>query len=304
MIVLRVPKAERVYEVALAADGSRVAVLFLFFDDKNYQGVRVCDPAGGAWWADPGEPMWNPLHLATHPAGRYVAWGNWDGSIIAADLASGERADVADGTADAGKVRRLQFSPDGGELWAVSRRVRRWAVGSWQPLPPAGPDIPTGGHVRVSGDGTAVAAWEEHWGPHSMLTTLSFSSPAGAELVELTFPKKYWNACAIDPPGRLFAAAGATNALNVWAVATGQELFHRPPRRGTHVGAVAFTPDGRTLLVGQGTGVRAFDTETWAEGQAYDWRAGKVTCLAVAAGGLTAAAGTKTGRVVVWDLGG
>ncbi len=299
MIDLKVPKGGEVSAVALAADGSRLAV-------QTHNDMQVCDPAGGAWRSVRGKRLNISQGLAVDPAGRYAAWEDWDGSVVA-DLASGERTELARATDDEwvpdDKVRQLLFSPDGGELWAVSTRVRRWAVGSWLPLPPADLAVPPGpaGNVRLSADGTAAAAWTTRWPDHGPETTVTFA--AGAAPVTVRTDVDYSDNGAIDAAGRLFAAS-TTSALTVWAVATGRGVFQLPAGRGGYITAVAFTPDGRTLLVGQGESVHSFDTATWAEGQAYDWRAGRVTCLAIAAGGLTAAAGTKTGRVVVWDLGG
>lgn len=82
------------------------------------------------------------------------------------------------------------------------------------------------------------------------------------------------------------------------------------------IDAVAFTPDGRRLLAGSAAGkVRLWDVPDLspANGAAaaphepvpravFEWGIGPVTALAVAADGLTAAAGGRTGRVVVWDV--
>jgi len=72
------------------------------------------------------------------------------------------------------------------------------------------------------------------------------------------------------------------------------------------IDAVAFTPDGRRLLAGSAAGkVRVWDVPDLASGVAptpaepravYEWGIGPVTALAVAADGLTAAAGGGTGE--------
>jgi WD40 repeat protein len=89
-----------------------------------------------------------------------------------------------------------------------------------------------------------------------------------------------------------------------------------PPER---IDALAFSPDGRRLLAGGAVGtVRLWDvpdpappdeggTVTWAaaaarELAAFDWQIGPVTALAFAPDGLTAAAGSTNGKIVVWDL--
>jgi WD40 repeat protein len=77
------------------------------------------------------------------------------------------------------------------------------------------------------------------------------------------------------------------------------------------IDAVTFTPGGRHLIAGTAAGtVRIWDVPDLAgeiasprEPQAvFDWGIGAVTTLAIAADGLTAAAGGASGRVVVWDV--
>lgn len=69
-----------------------------------------------------------------------------------------------------------------------------------------------------------------------------------------------------------------------------------------HFQTAVFTADGRRLLTGTNDGlVRAWDTGTWQEVAAYDWKAGPVRCIVVTTDGTRAAvAGTR--KIVVWDL--
>jgi WD40 repeat protein len=67
--------------------------------------------------------------------------------------------------------------------------------------------------------------------------------------------------------------------------------------------ALAFTPDGTTLLSGgRDRAVRCWDLASLRQREAWSWPVGVVYSLAVAPDGLTAAAGGNAGRCVVWDL--
>jgi WD40 repeat protein len=68
----------------------------------------------------------------------------------------------------------------------------------------------------------------------------------------------------------------------------------------TPLGAVAADPQGRFVLTGSGDSVSVWDSGSWAA-KTYEWGCGKITCLAVSPDGLLVAAGTATGKVVVWD---
>ena len=67
------------------------------------------------------------------------------------------------------------------------------------------------------------------------------------------------------------------------------------------LGAVAADPQGRFVLTAVGESVSVWDSASWKVSKTYDWASGKITCLAVQPGGLMLAAGTATGKVVVWD---
>lgn len=68
------------------------------------------------------------------------------------------------------------------------------------------------------------------------------------------------------------------------------------------VAAVAFSPDGRTLMTGSwDETVRLWDVATGTERANFKWGIGRVYCAAYAPDGLRLAAGGDLGRVVVWD---
>lgn len=72
---------------------------------------------------------------------------------------------------------------------------------------------------------------------------------------------------------------------------------------GKRVTGLAVHPDGRRVYATSEDGtVREFDALTLQELRAWGWKVGKLLGVAVAPDGLTAAVGSDTGRVVVWDL--
>ena len=74
-------------------------------------------------------------------------------------------------------------------------------------------------------------------------------------------------------------------------------------RTRKHFTGLAVHPDGRRVFATcNDETVREYDAVTLHELRAYDWKVGKLRCIAVAPDGLTAAVGSDTGKVVVWDL--
>ncbi len=108
-------------------------------------------------------------------------------------------------------------------------------------------------------------------------------------------------ALAIAPDGERVAFA-VWNAVMVFRLAdrTRETTLHWGKYSVT---AVAFTPDGRSLLTAGADGtVRFWDVSTWRETRRLDWEIGNIQAVAFSPDGLTCAAGGKNGRVVVWDV--
>lgn len=70
-----------------------------------------------------------------------------------------------------------------------------------------------------------------------------------------------------------------------------------------HFNGIAVHPHlRRVLAICNDQSVREYDAVTMKQIRAYDWKIGKLRCLAVAPDGLTAAAVGARRKVVVWDL--
>lgn len=109
-------------------------------------------------------------------------------------------------------------------------------------------------------------------------------------------------ALALSPDGRRLAVSSDWEVL-LFEV----DRWPRPAATlGRHQGvvsALAFSPDGRTLLSGGwDQSVRSWDVDRGVERTNYAWPVGRVSALAIAADGLRAAVGGDSGTVAIWDL--
>jgi WD40 repeat protein len=67
--------------------------------------------------------------------------------------------------------------------------------------------------------------------------------------------------------------------------------------------AVNWTADGKSLLTAGNDGcVRLWDAATGTEQKTFDWKLGKLYCAAFSPDGLTCAACSAKGQVVIWDV--
>jgi WD40 repeat protein len=185
--------------------------------------------------------------------------------------------------------------------------VRLTAVGGRPPFQPVWErELPAGTvpySVALLSGGRAAVLERIHSPRHTDRFELVVCDAGGLEAARVPLPGL--------TPGRLTPSPDGTQlvvntggSLFVWAVAD----LGAGPRKVTfgkkHCTGVAFhTADGYLLAAGNDGAVRKLDAASWKPVGGYTWKAGKARSVAVAPDGLTAAVGTSTGRVIVFDLG-
>lgn len=105
-----------------------------------------------------------------------------------------------------------------------------------------------------------------------------------------------------------FSADGRTLAFRSGRSISLWDMQTRQVRRTIKISRVlpwdlAFHPNGKLLAIAGKPLVTLWDTSTGRKVNSYDWSIGKeILSLAFAPDGMTAAAGSNTGKVVLWDL--
>jgi WD40 repeat protein len=229
-------------------------------------------------------------------AGVYP-WDLWDvfkGQIVAPRAVTG------------GGRGQMRVSPDGRLLAMANRRVHLWdlVAGKLRPAWREKHDAASA-CLAFAPDGKTLAVGYTLWRvqptyQHAYAVKLR-EVPGGREVQRLGSPTFEPTSVAFAPDGRALAAA-CGKYLWVWELPGGRPLVSCKPGR-THLRAVAFTPDGRFLAVaGNDQTVTFWDARTWKEHRAFDWKIGPLTDLAISPDGMRAAAASRRGKIVVWDL--
>lgn len=275
------------------------------------------------WRTVGAEPVWegNPesfvFGLALDPQ---------TGRMVHADAKDGVYFEGAEGgpfELEDGPLRTFAFSPDGGwfvvgcERWdspdrpklsVPSRLVsftRKGRKGTWMPAARVDGDGFLFEQVAFFSDGTRFAAREwskvkrgREFRPGDT-PTLSVRDAKTLEVVDettFTTPADELAVC-----GEQLVVRGK-NSFRVWS-ATDLSAEPVEVKRGrATLTAVAADVHGRSLFTASGNNVTRWDVSNWTPAGTYDWQIGRITCLAVSPAGLTAAAGSASGKVVIWDV--
>jgi WD40 repeat protein len=305
-------------QVFKASTSAVVGLCFM----PNGRGIVTGSSAGVAVWdlTDAPERVWQFVSGGLHgcpvtvsPCGRFLVSG---GSLLRVfDLTDDSKPELISNGA-----RGLAFAPDGTEfaaldLGAHTRQIfpQRWAVPSWERIctepklaRPLGQPYCTGA-VTYTPDSCALAlsfaAWHNDTDTYYDTRIRLFDRSTGIEKAapEITFGYAHPTQIAYRPDGAVIAGNFGP-VLGVVSVADGKEVASI--KTGTkHITGLCFTPDGSKLVtVSNDTKVRVIDTRAWKETTGFEWKIGRLRCMAVAPDGLRMAAGSDRGKVVIWDV--
>lgn len=281
-----------VYGVAFAPDSQALASV-------SYDGtVRLWDLGAGT-----GEVLARPhlpYSLAFSPRGRALAWSHYSG-ITLWDGDGGVELKGASGSFGGRFGGRVRFSPDGRRLAAgLGACVWDTRTGARVDRGRNGEGFTTSG-VAFAPDGRtlAVSCWSKGEEVRHLIRLID---PVWGEArAVLRSHGDIATDLAFSPDGKLLAAA-CGQFLCVWDVG-GTEPIWRAKVNRRHFQAVAFTPDGRFLAAVRNDRSACFwGAEDRRQVATFDWEIGQLVSLAISPDGMRAAAGSRRGKIVVWDV--
>ncbi|MFI1851458.1 WD40 repeat domain-containing serine/threonine protein kinase [Streptomyces sp. NPDC020480] len=177
--------------------------------------------------------------LALSPDGETLVAGLSEGLYVW-DLASGRQLDIIEGQYSG----PLAFSPDG-KLLVSAFPLKLWEMPSRRALVTI--DEHTSHRIAVFSPDNQLLAIAQLDG-----TIRLWNAATRQDVVTLKGHKDWVNALAFHPSGRTLASAGRDETARLWDTATGKPTatFTCP----NSLEAVAFSPDGKTLAAGLGSG--------------------------------------------------
>jgi WD40 repeat protein len=201
-------------------------------------------------------------------------------------------------------VSALAFSPDGRVLAMgdYSRQVWLWDVGAGKAV---GEPLVQSGIVfsmAFSPDGKTLAVGTVEQVNGARLWDLTTGRPRGKAM-----PHKNWVVeVAFSPDGKTLLTRSHDRTIRLWNAATGEPVSDYLPHHG--LGAAAFSPDGKTIALGGGTGgndagVRLWDTATGKPlPGAMLPHASHIPTLAFSPDGKVLGVGCEDGAARLWDV--
>ncbi len=292
---------DQVSSLAFSSDGSRL------FSGGGDQGIRI-------WNLESTMPS---LTLAGHrgsvwsavpsPDGRLLATGGADHVIRIWDLASGK--ELRQLTGHNGPITSIGFLADGKSLISTSgdRSVRYWTSiegGPGQQFAGPGPEIspspmqflasavaPDGLHLATGGSDSTVRIWD--------IGQLKQTS-------QWSLPRSAITAIAYRPDGQRVAVATADGMIRIAEPANGGSLVAFKAHEVGGVAALAFLPNGRSLVsCGGDQMVKVWDVAASSIKDpvfSLAGHTGPVTAIAVSTDGKLIASAGADSAVKVWNL--
>jgi WD40 repeat protein len=275
------------------------------------------------------QPVWA---VGISPDGRWLAAGGGKAAVRVWDLSNPKAPRQLP---DSVEAQALAFTaPDTILLscWGRDPRLFRWPGGAVIRTTPAW-NVYAHYSVAIAPDGHII---------HGSHEKLACWNPATGEQLWEANPGRYWSRMVAGPGDRL-AVVTDFRTLQLWDRVRGvRRASAESPAQESGILALDFAPDGKTLAVTTGTGLRLWDVDTWTERarinvsvpcthlkyhpdgsrilggthstlrlwdadlrremRVYDFGLTSALSLTFAPDGLRAVAGGTDGEVLLWDL--
>jgi WD40 repeat protein len=157
-------------------------------------------------------------------------------------------------------------------------------------------------YVALSPDGAKLIAVCDRGSPKAGGAVI-LSVPKFKELGSFETPIDSPKQLLMSPAGNQIVARAEGKSFCVWD-GPDWEI-----RREINIGGrrnltgLAYHPSGKRLAAAcNDETVRVFDTTTWEEVSKFIWKSGRLRSVTYSADGTLAAAGSDTGKVIVWDV--
>ncbi len=239
--------------------------------------------------------------VAFSPNGQILASGDFDGTILLWDVATGKQiGQPLTGHTDT--IYSLAFSPDGKTLASSSNTIMLWDVETGKPIGEALKMDTTDAAIRVafSPDGKTLASGSTD--STIMLWDVSTGKRIGKPLTGHTDSVI---SVVFVQNGKTLASGSADNTIRFWDVATGQPIGE--PLTG-HTGIIttmATNPTGEMLASGSMDGsIIVWDVATGSPiGEPLRGHDDIITSVAISPDGLNVVSGSADQSIKMWGIG-
>jgi WD40 repeat protein len=209
------------------------------------------------------------------------------------------------------QVQRFALAPDGGRHILQEYVDRAYTLSCREANPPytplwerAGPGTPCYGDVQYLPSGGSVLLLLSTSYHRRDERFVLLSADSGEEISRSNVLAEYSKDTTVAPDESLVACMTRVY-IRIYPL---REPFREPLRTivndvNRHFTGIAFHPSGRYLAATSNDAtVKLFDTTTWEIARTFTWDIGRMRSICFNRDGTLAAAGSDTGKVIVWDV--
>jgi WD40 repeat protein/tetratricopeptide (TPR) repeat protein len=285
LLSIAIPGSSRLSRVSFSPDGRRLATT------DGTRSIRICDTHSGKVLFTIPQGGSNPTFS---PKGDRVAAVTTAQEITLWDSAKGTKVLTLHGHSEG--IRWIEFSPDGRRLASAHQdgAVRIWDAVTGQLLRTFLEHKVLASSVAFSPDGAYLAS-SSYDG-----TVKIWALGTGLEVRTLQGHVGWIYRVVYSPDGRQLASAGWDQTVRIWEADTGREISTLRGHK-SYVFDVAYSPLGHRLAAAAGV-VKVWEIQSGQDAltlKNLSWL--PTDSVAFSADGVKLAAGSRDGKVRVWD---